>query len=77
MWICGGLAPCGPSALLAAKKASFGKKDMPFGNPLIMGQKTVHFSKILIFCYFFTFMGQKVEVWVKNGVFGCFGPSVR
>ena len=26
MWTCGGLAPCGPSALLATEKASFGKE---------------------------------------------------
>ena len=34
-----GLAPCGPSALLATKTASL-KKDISFGNPLIAGYNT-------------------------------------
>ena len=43
MWICGGFAPCGPSALLATKKASFGIKTCHLAIPLIMGQKIADF----------------------------------
>ena len=39
IWICGGLAPCGPSALLATKKASFRIKTCRLAIPLIMEQK--------------------------------------
>ena len=39
MSICGGLAPCGPSALLATKNASFELKTCHLSIPRIMGQK--------------------------------------
>ena len=70
MWICGGLAPCGPSALLATKKASFGIKTCHLAIPLIMGQKLRTFQKIDF--YFLPFMGQKVVFWVKKRCFGVF-----
>ena len=79
MWICGGFAPCGPSAPLATKKASFGIKTCHLAIPRIMGQKIADFLEKSIFCFFvLPFMGQKVVFWVKkNGVFECFGPGVR
>ena len=43
MWICGGFAPCGPSALLATKNASFGIKTCHLAIPRIMGQKIADF----------------------------------
>ena len=67
--------PCGPSALLATKKASFGIKTCHLAIPLIKGQKIADFQKIDF--YFLPFMDQKVVFWVKNGVFECFGPGVR
>ena len=41
MWICGGFAQRGPSALLATKNASFGTKTCHSAIPRIMGQKIV------------------------------------
>ena len=72
MWICGRFAPCGPSALLATKKASFGKKkDMPFGNPPNHGTKNCGlFTKYQFLIL--PFMGQKVVFWVKKRCFGVF-----
>ena len=67
MWICGGFAPRGPSALLATKKASFGIKTCHLAIPRIMGQKIANFYKISIF-YFLPFMGQKVVFWSKKTV---------
>ena len=49
MWWIG---PMWPSALLATKKASFGKEDMPFGHPTYHGKEN--------FILFLPFMGQKV-----------------
>ena len=49
MWTCGGLAPCGPSTLLATKKASFRQKTCPLAIPLIMGQNITYFSKNIDF----------------------------
>ena len=67
MWICGGFAPCGPSALLATKKASFGIKTCHLAIPCIMGQKIAdHLEKIDFL--FLPFMGQKVVFWVKKTV---------
>ena len=67
MWICGGFAPCGPSVLLATKKASFGIKTCHLAIPRIMGQKLRTFEKNNRFLYFFLpFMGQKVVFWVKK-----------
>jgi hypothetical protein len=67
MWICGGFAPRGPSALLATKKASFGIKTCHLAIPRIMGQKIADFSKYRFFI-FWPFMGQKVVFWVKKTV---------
>ena len=67
MWICGGLAPCDPSALLATKRASFGKKTCHLAIPLIMGQKLRSFKNVLPF-----FMGQKVVFWVEKRCLGVF-----
>ena len=68
MWICGGFAPCDPSALLATKKASFEKKDMTFGNPSYHGTKKCGISENIDFD-FFSFIGQKVVFWVNKTVF--------
>ena len=68
MWICGEFAACGPSALLATKKASFGIKTCHLAIPRIMGQKIADFYKISIFFIFLPFMGQKVVFWVKKPV---------
>ena len=77
MWICGGFAPCGPSALLATKKASFGIKTCHLAIPRIMGQKIANFLQISIFL-FFAFHGSKNGILgQKNGGFECFGPGVR
>ena len=77
MWICGGFAPCGPSALLATKNASFGIKTCHLAIPRIMGQKTADFKNIDFFS-FFAFHGSKSGVLgQKNGSFECFGPGVR
>ena len=67
MWICGGFASCGPSALLATKKASFGIKTCHLAIPRIMGQKIADFSKISILISL-PFMGQKVVFWVTKTV---------
>ena len=72
MWICGGFAPCGPSALLATKNASFGKKDMPFGNPPYHGTKNREILKNIVFIFYLPFMGPKVVFWVKKRWFGVF-----
>ena len=66
MWICGGFAPRGPSALLATKNASFGIKTCHSAIPRIMGQKLRTFKHIDFF--FWPFMGQKVVFWVKKTV---------
>ena len=66
MWIYGGFAPRGPSALLATKKASFGINTCHLPIPRIMGQKIAEFYKISNF--FLPFMGQKVVFWVKKTV---------
>ena len=63
----GGLAPCGSSALLATKKASFGIKTCHLATPRIMEQKRGSFFKISIFL---PFMGPKVVFWVKELWFG-------
>ena len=76
MWICGGFAPCGSSALLATKKASFGTKTCHSAIPRIMGQKLRTFKNIDFL--FFAFHGSKSGVLgQKNGGFECFGPGVR
>ena len=78
MWICGGFAPRGPSALLATKNASFGIKTCHLAIPRIMGQKKCGRLRKIDFLFFLPFMGQKVVFWVKkNGGFECFGPGVR
>ena len=56
------------------QKGLIRNKDMTFGNPLIMGQKMRTFKIINLFL---PIMGQKVVFWVKKGVFGCVGLSVR
>ena len=77
MWICGGFAPRGPSALLATKKASIGIKTSHLAIPRIMGQKLRIFTKYLFFI-FFAFHGSKSGVLgQKTGGFECFGPGVR
>jgi hypothetical protein len=62
MWICGGLAPCGSSALLATKNASFGMQTCNSAIP----RKKCGFSKYQYI--FLPFMGQKVVFWVKKTV---------
>ena len=82
MWICGGFAPCGPSALLATKKASFGIKTCHLAISLIMQRKMQTFQTYRFFIFF---MSQRVFfLWVKKwyfgsktGVLGCFGLSMR
>ena len=77
IWICGGFAPRGPSALLATKNASSGTKTCHLAIPRIMGQKLRTFKKYQFF-YFFVFHGSKSGVLgQKNGSFECFGPGVR
>ena len=77
MWICGGFAPCGLSALLATKKDSFGIKTCHSAIPRIKGQEIADFYKISIFI-FFAFHGSKSGVLgQKTGGFECFGPGVR
>ena len=67
MWICGGFVPCGPSALLASKKDSLGKKTCHLAVPLIMERKIRNFKKYRF--YFSSFYWSKVVFWVKkNGV---------
>ena len=68
MWICGGFAPCGPSALLATKKASLGIKTCHLAIPRIMGQTNCGLLEKSIFLLFSPFMGQKVVFWVKKTV---------
>ena len=63
MWICGGFAPRGPSALLATKKASFVIKTCHSAIPRIMGQKIADFLQISVFLFF----GLS---WVKKWYFG-------
>ena len=66
MWICGALAPCGPSALLATKKASFGIKTCRLAIRNEMRNSKKQFIHLL------AFMGQRVEFWVKKWCFGVF-----
>ena len=68
MWICGGFAPCGPSALLATKKSLIRNKDMPFGNPPYHRTKTAKKNIKSIYIYILPFMGQKVVFWGQNTV---------
>ena len=51
MWICGCFAPCGPSALLATKKASFGIKTCDLAIPLIKGPKLADFENFILFYF--------------------------
>ena len=60
-WICPMWTKC---AFGDQKDHIWKKKDMPFGNPLIMGPKIAD--------YFFTFMGRKVVFWVKKQCFRVF-----
>ena len=68
MWICGGSVPCGPSALLATKKASFRKKTCRLVISLITGQKIADFSKKCRFL-FLTLYGSKRGVLGQKTVF--------
>ena len=68
VWICGGFAPHGPSALLATKNASFGIKTCHSAIPRIMGQKNADFQKKIDLLFFLPFMGQKMVFWVKKTV---------
>ena len=52
IWICGGFAPRGPSALLATKNASFGIKTCHLAIPLIMEQKNRGILKISFFAFY-------------------------
>ena len=65
------MAPCGPSAFLATKKASFGKKTCRLAILLIAGPKVADFSKNIVLFYF-TFVGQKGVFWVEKRCFGVF-----
>ena len=56
--ICGGLAACGPSALLANKKGLIRNKDMPFGNPPYHGTKNAESLKNR-FIFIFYLYGSK------------------
>ena len=76
MWICGGLAQCGPSALLVTKKASFGNKTCHLAIPPIMGQKMRNVKNIILY-FFYLLWVQKWYFGSKNGVLGCFGPGAR
>jgi hypothetical protein len=51
MWICGGFAPRGQSALLATKNASFEIKTCHLALPLIKGQKIAEFKKMILFSF--------------------------
>ena len=76
MWICGGFAPRGPSALLATKNASFGIKTCHLAIPRIMGQKIADLLKISTFFIFC--LSSKSGVLGQQTVFlECFGPGVR
>ena len=69
MWICGGFAPHGPSALLATKNASSGIKTCHLAIPRIMGQKIADFEKYR-FLFFFPLHGSKSgALGQKNGDF--------
>ena len=70
MWICGGFAPCGPSALFATKRPK-SKKECHLANPLIMGQRLRIFQKYR-FLFLGLFIGQNVVFWVKNWCFRVF-----
>ena len=63
MWWTG---PMWPKCAFGDQKGRIRKKDMSFGNPLIMGQKITDFSKNIDFSIFVLFMGQKVVFWVKK-----------
>ena len=77
MWICGGFAPRGPSALLATKNASFGIKTCHLAIPRIMGQKIADFYIFDFYMFFYLLYVKKWCFGSKNGVFECFGPGVR
>ena len=67
MWICGGLTPCGPSALLATTKASFEKKrHAVWQSPLSWNEKC---GPLKVNQFFVPFMGQKVVFWSKQTAF--------
>ena len=69
MWIFGGFARCGPSVLLATKKASFEIKTCHLAFPLIKGQKIVDFQKKIVYLFILPFIDQKVVFWVNKTVF--------
>ena len=77
MWICGGFAPRGPSALLATKKSLIRNKDMPFGNPPHHGTKKCGLLKNIDFLFFAFHRSKSGVLGQKNGGFECFGPGVR
>ena len=69
MWMCGGFAPCGPSALLVTKCLT--RKRNVFVNPLIMGQETIYCGifKNHQFLIFVTFYGSKGGILGQKTVF--------
>ena len=69
MWICGGLASCGPSALLATKIGRIWKEDTPFGNPPYHGTESCGLFKKYIFL---TGLRVRSGVWVKKRYFRVF-----
>ena len=64
MWICGGFAPRGPSALLATKKSWFGIKTCHLAIPRIMGQKNADLKN-----RFFNLYGSKSGILNQKTVF--------
>ena len=72
MWICGGLARCGQSALLATKKASFGIKTCRLAIPLITERKVTDFYKKYYFTFFYLSWVKKVGFGSKKRCFGVF-----
>ena len=67
MWWIG---PCGPSTLLATKKASFGMMTCGLAIPSLWDKKLRTYQDIDFI--FVLFMGQKVVFGSKSGTFGVF-----
>ena len=72
-WVC----PVWPKCAFGDQKCPIWNKDMPFGNPTYHETKIANFLKKVIFHFLSPFIGQKVVFWVKNGVLGRFGLTMR
>ena len=73
MWICGGLAPCGPKCTFGDQKRPHSeKRSMSFGHPSHHRTRNCGLCKNINFPYFLPFMGQNGVFWVQKWCFRVF-----